>query len=215
MVELTRPSALRASAPLSGNCFLVGGQQPITDALSRTNLPTTFSRPMSCSGGRKARKSRSMTSLAQGDARLPRHSVAPCLVGAVRNMALGRETTVQGTDGPVLLGLTGAITCGYGHNVGVLAVASVMSAEAEISRRVTGVRGCCVYGETGEHSGALGLVVTSVRTVPLDDPYDLPVRESPPRGSYGTVPLRRTSELRRSRSGLRIQVPSVVPWSAT
>ena len=34
-----------------------------------------------------------------------------------------------------------------------------------------------------------------VPTVPLDAPYDLPVRESAPGGSYWTVPLRRTSQL--------------------
>jgi hypothetical protein len=62
-------------------------------------------------------------------------------------------------------------------------------------------RGDCVYGETAEHSGAPELEVTRVRIVPLVAPYDLPVRESSPGGSYGTVPLRRTSELGRSRSG--------------
>jgi hypothetical protein len=38
---------------------------------------------MSRAGGRKAGKSRSTTSLAQGDARLGQHSVTPCLVGRV------------------------------------------------------------------------------------------------------------------------------------
>jgi hypothetical protein len=38
-----------------------------------------------------------------------------------------------------------------------------------------------------------------------DVPHDLPIRESSPGGSYGTVPLRRTSELSRSRSGFGLR----------
>jgi hypothetical protein len=46
-----------------------------------------------------------------------------------------------------------------------------------------------------------------------DVPHDLPIRESSPGGSYGTVPLRRTSELSRSRSGFLIRCRS--QWSST
>jgi hypothetical protein len=38
-----------------------------------------------------------------------------------------------------------------------------------------------------------------------DVPHDLPIWESSPGGSCGTVPLRRTSELSRSRSGFRLR----------
>jgi len=67
-------------------------------------------------------------------------SVTPGFLRGVRNTASGREAAVQGADGPVLLRFTGAVTCWCGDVAGVLAVASVPSAEREILRRVT-VRG--------------------------------------------------------------------------
>ena len=50
---------------------------------------------------------------------------------------LGDETAVQDADGPVLLQIIGAVTCGRGDAVGVLAVASVLSAEPEILRCIS------------------------------------------------------------------------------
>jgi hypothetical protein len=60
--------------------------------------------------------------------------------GGTRN-GFEAEAAVQGADGPVLLRFTGAGTCGCGDVAGVLAAASVPSAEPEMLRRVTIVVG--------------------------------------------------------------------------
>ncbi len=68
-------------------------------------------------------------------------SVAPGFRRGARNTASRREVAVHGAEGPALLRFTGAVTCWCGDVAGVLAVASVPSAEPEILRRVTGVWG--------------------------------------------------------------------------
>src|SRR5664280_2215809 len=97
---------------------------------------------MSPRSGRKTRNSRSTALYAQGDARLAQQSVTPGFPRGARNTASRREIPVQGADGPVRLRLSGAVTCGCGEAAGVRAVASVPGAEPQISRRVTGDKGC-------------------------------------------------------------------------
>jgi hypothetical protein len=53
----------------------------------------------------------------------------------------------------------------------------------------------------GEHYGHPGSMQERSPNRTQDVPHDLPIRESSPGGSYGTVPLRRMSELRRFRCG--------------
>ena len=67
-------------------------------------------------------------------------SVTPGFLRGARNTASGRETAVQGTDWPDLLRFAGAVTCGCGDAVGVLAVVSVPSVDSEILRRIDGAR---------------------------------------------------------------------------
>jgi len=72
-------------------------------------------------------------------------------------------------------------------------------------RREPANREYCVHGEATEHSGAPGFEVMTVRTLPLDALNDRSFREPSPGGSCGTVPLRRMSELGRSRSGFPVR----------
>lgn len=76
-----------------------------------------------------------------GKARLPEHSVTPCLVSGVRNMASGRKRAAQDADEAVPIRFTDAVTRQCGDAARMLAVASRPSAEPEILRPVTGELG--------------------------------------------------------------------------
>jgi hypothetical protein len=117
---------------------LLGGQLPITDPHSGDRLPTTFSKPMSGDVGRGTRRGRSTTTLGQGDARLPQHSVTPCLVSGVRNKASGRETAAQSADWPDLCVPLRQSPAGAVRTTQVLALVSGPQFQPEILRRVTG-----------------------------------------------------------------------------
>jgi hypothetical protein len=78
---------------------------------------------------------------AEGDARLAQQSVTPWFRRRARNTTSRREAAVQDADGPDLLRFTGAVTCGCGETVVVLAVASMLSAEPEILQCISGVQG--------------------------------------------------------------------------
>jgi hypothetical protein len=82
--------------------------------------------------------------LAQGYARLAQDSVTPWLGNGARITAAGHELPVQGTEKPVLLRISGAVTRRCSDAAGVLAVAIEPSAEPEMLQRVTGLISLCV-----------------------------------------------------------------------
>ena len=69
------------------------------------------------------------------------HSVTPGFLRGALDTASRHEAAVQGSDGPVQLRFTGAVTCGCGDVAGVLAVTSVPSADPGIFRRVADCSG--------------------------------------------------------------------------
>ena len=71
---------------------------------------------------------------------VPQHSVTPCLVSGVRNMASGREPATQSADSQLFSGSLRQSSAGTAMRP-VLAIASEPSAEPEILRRVTGMKG--------------------------------------------------------------------------
>ncbi len=97
-----------------------------------------FSYPMSRGSGQRARNSRSAATLAQGDARLPQHSVDPCLLSGVRNMGSDREPTAQSADWPDLCAPLRQSPAGAVRTTQVLAIVSEPQFQPEILRRITG-----------------------------------------------------------------------------
>jgi hypothetical protein len=73
-----------------------------------------------------------------GNAQLPQHSVTPCLVSGVRNMASGCETAAQSADLPDLCAPLRQSPAGAVRTTQVLAIGSEPQFQTEILRRVTG-----------------------------------------------------------------------------
>ena len=130
------------------------------------------------------------------NARLSQQSVAPGFPRGERIVASRSETAVQGADRPDLLRFTGAVNCGCGDAPGVLAVASVPSAEPEMLRCISGDRGQATWQAGRSNPKGNGLL----------KPFGMAMlRRTIPSGSSSQESRRSLTRVRRGSGEYRLQ----------